>query len=92
MSVCTASNAMHKIIEVTFFMVKICSPKKYQVRGMNTIFPMPKAINRIDHRESNSSYMNFVPNAKESVVKGATHAAIIRAFVAFSSERIAELL
>jgi len=46
---CNDIKRTHKQNDTMFLSVKISSPKKYQVNGMNIRYPIPKVRNLIDH-------------------------------------------
>ncbi len=46
---CSDIKRTHKQNDIMFFSVKISSPRKYQVNGMNIRYPIPKVRNLIDH-------------------------------------------
>ena len=59
-----------------FFSVIISSPKKYHVRGMNTIYPNPKVMKRIDQRDTSAPYISFVPYANDKATIGPHNKAV----------------
>ena len=46
---CSDIRRTHKQNDIMFLNVKISSPRKYQVNGMNIRYPIPKVRNLIDH-------------------------------------------
>jgi len=62
---CSDIRRTHKQNDIMFLNVKISSPKKYQVNGMNIRYPIPKVRNLIDHN-SICSYNIIVACANNS--------------------------